>query len=461
MYIRNRNIIQIFILFLLLVRFSVLPIFSQVSKFVSSKGLPIKIIRSNAAGLIHAEILIFFEENTNPAISYLTVENMFNSDIHGSETHLLGILKRLGNDYGVEHRVDYLKIRINFLQNRLSVFTQFINALFSYKSFGLKRYNRSIFNYRKNFMKKSGWEKKLARQYAYSHLFKGYALSRTVIDADSLLKINLAQIRSFYRNTFKPENGYLFLKGHLNPHITFGMIEKTLKSQKKTLPKKRTVETLKTLTGRKIIVLDVASTEAPVVFWFQAIPPLSDNKHMFWRMINNILFDYPTGVAFKKAAQYGIRNIRRIETEVTGHSRISVICNSIKLNYSDIERFIVLVDNEARKLAKRKIERKEYLDSLNFFLGQAKVETSNFTHDIRKEVDRSVWESGKNGGAMTLKIFQRISLDDLNRFVHDLKPSSRNGHILNKHEVIVIAGSARLIKGYFNSLKLNEIHSAF
>jgi hypothetical protein len=461
MYIRNKNIFKSLCVFLLLIQLLLSPLSSEVTHFVSSKGLPIKILKSNFIGLVHAEILIFYPGNTNPAISYLMVENMFNTEIHNSDTNLLGILKRLGNDFSIEHRVDYLKINVNFLQNRVSLFTQFLNALFSYKSFGLKRYNKSIYNYRKYFTRKSGWEKILARQYAYSYLFTGHSLGKTVINADSLLKINLAQIRSFYRTTFKPDNAFLFLKGNLNPHITFGMIEKALKSYKRAEKREIPVEKLKIIDNRKIIVLDVVSTEAPAIFWFQAIPAYSDNNHMLWRVMNNILFDYPVGVVYKKATQYGIRNIRKIETELINHPQVSVICNTIKTNYSDIERFIMLVDSEARKLSKRKIDRKEYLDSLNFFLGQVKVESSNFEYDVKVEVNKSVLELGKKSPLITMKIFDQITLDNLNRFIGDLKFMTRNGNHIKKPEIIVITGNARLIKGYLNLLKFDFVHSVY
>jgi hypothetical protein len=461
MYIKNRNKFKSFFLFLFCIPLLIFSISSETTHFVSSKGLSIGILSSNGIGLVHAEILIFYHGDINPAISYLTVENMFNPELHNSDTNLLGILKRLGNDFKVEHRTDYLKISVDFLSTRISLFTQFVDELFSYKSFSLKRYNNSILNYRKFIMKKNGWEKMLAGRYAYSHLFQGHSLGRTVIDGSSLLKINLAQIRSFYRNTFKPGNAFLFLKGNLNPHITFGMVEKALKSYKKAEKVIIPVEKLTIINNRKIIVLDVVSNEAPIVFWFQAIPVHSDNNHMFWRVMNNILFDYPIGIVYKKATQYGIRNIRKIETDLTIHSQVSVICNTFKINYSDIERFIVLVDNEARKLSKRKIDRKEYLDSLNYFLGQSKVESSRFTHDVQMEVDKSVLKLSEKSLAITPKIFQRITLDNLNQFIGDIKFNTRNGNHIKKSEVIVIAGNARLIKGYFNTLKLDLIHSAY
>jgi len=458
---RNRNLINALFLFVLLTQLMSFTLFSEVTTFVSAKGLSIKILKSNAIGFIHAEILIFYPDKINPAISYLTVENMFNPDIHNTTPNLLSVLKRMGNDFQIEHRVDYLKISLNFLPGRISLFTQFLDELFRYKSFGLKRYNDSISNYRRHFMRKSEWEKAMARQYAYSHLFPDHALGNTVIDADSLLKINLAQIRSFYRNTFRLGNSLLLLKGDLNPHITFGMIEKDLKSFKKAEKQETLAEELKVIDNRKIIVLDVASNESPTIFWFQAIPSLGGNNHMLWTVMNNILFNYPIGVVYKRAALYGIRNIRKIETEVINHYQVSVLCNTIKINYSDIERFIMLVDSETRKLTKRKIDRKEYLDSLNFFLGQAKVNSSNFNHDVQMEIKKSILNLEEKNIAISPNIFQKVTLDNLNRFIGNFKFMARNGNHIRRPEIIVITGNARLIKGYLNILKPDFIYSVY
>ena len=113
MFIKNRSVLKSFFLFLLWIQLFSSPLDSEVTHFVSSKGLPIKILKSNALGLIHAEILIFYHGNINPAISYLTVENMFNPEIPNSDSNLLGILRRLGNDFSIEQRVDYLRISLN------------------------------------------------------------------------------------------------------------------------------------------------------------------------------------------------------------------------------------------------------------------------------------------------------------------------------------------------------------
>ena len=432
----------------------------ELFSFASAKGMQIKILKTPDIGFIHAEVIINFNEEVDPTISYLTVDNMFNQDLHKSDSNLLGVLKRLGSDFHIEHRVDYLKISVNFLSSKVSLFAQFLDELYSYKSFSLKRFNDSIFNHWKHFKSREDWEKRLAIQFAYANLFPVHWLGNTIIKVDSLLKINLAQIRSFYRKIFQLANTSLFIKGDLNPHIAFGTIEEALKSYKKQTIKKNIPEKLKFGNNRKIIILDIISPEAPIIFWFQAIPPFGLKDHMHWIIMNNILFDYPIGAVFKKAAFFGIRNIRKIDSEVFHHHQVSVICNTIKTNYQNIERFILLADNEARKLGKRKINRKEYLDSLNYFLGKSKVASSRFNHDLEIEIRRTLLDLEDRFTSITPEIFSQVTLNQLNQFVGHFSTLNRNNNIKNKPEIIVIAGNARLIKGYFNRLKPDFIYSS-
>lgn len=409
--------------------------------------------------LSHAELIIFFNNKSNPTISYLTVENIFNQDIHDSDTDLLSAFRRLGNDFEIEKRVDYLKISLNFLSDRVSQFAHLLNEFFSYKSFSLKRFNKSISQYWKNCKSREGWEKKLARQYAYAHLFPGHFMGNSIVDPDSLTKINLAQIRSFYRNTFRQENSMLFLKGGINPHITFGLIEKSLKSHRTQDPVKPPDDQLSVSSSRKLIILDVLGTETPQIFWFQAIPPLGDPGHMYWVIMNNILYDYPFGEVFKKASFFGFRNIRKIDSDIEYHQLVSVICNTIRMNYSEIERFILMADNEIRKLGKRNIDRKEYLDSLNYFLGKSKVDSIDFDYDIRQDILKTILNLDRRPIHISPKIFEQVTLNGLNQFVRNFSSLSRDNNDLEMPEIIVIAGNARLIKGYLNVLKPDFIYS--
>jgi len=434
---------------------------SNVFGFVSSKGLKIKIIKDISLPFIHAEILIFYRDKSDrPAISYLVKENMFNKDINKSNPNLLSALRRLGNDFHIEHRPDFLKIRVNFLITRFSVFAQFLKELYSYKAFSLKRYNDSIFNFKKHFLKSKEVEKKIAKLLAYNNLFPGHLLGNTIVDVDTLIKINLAQIRSFYRKTYKPENSFLFIKGNLNPHITFGLVEKALKSFRKSKNIIFYTEKLTINRDRKIYILDVKSTDFPTVYWFHVIPPLRDKDHLPLVILNNILFGYPIGNLFKSAGYSGIRYIKKMESEVLNHAETSVICNTVKLNYYDIEKFILLYEQETRKLRVRKISRNEYLNALNYFLGKSKVDSGHFENNVRSEIKKSVYNVDKDFFEVSPKIFQKVTLTRLNQFLAstDMVKLKRNKMVA---KVIVIVGNPRLILKNFKVLRPEIIRYIF
>lgn len=449
----RRNINILLLAFCILWNGLILKAESNVFGFVSSKGLKIKIIKDTSIPFIHAEVLIFYRDKTDrPAIPYLVKENMFSKDLNKSTPNLLSVLRRLGNDYQIEHRPDYLKIGVNFLLTRFSVFTQFLKELYSYKAFGLKKYNDSIFNFKKYFFKNRDVGKKIAQLLAYNRLFSGHLLGNTIIDVDTILKINLAQIRSFYRKTFKPENSFLFIKGNLNPHITFGLVEKGLKSFKKQKNLVFYSEKLNINRARNIYILDIKNTDAPTVYWFHAIPPLRDNNHLPSVILNNILFGYPIGNLFKNAGYYGIRNIKKMESEVIHHAETSVICNTVKINYGNIEKFILLYEQESRKLRVRKINRNEYLNTMNYFLGKAKVDSGHFDNDIYFEINKSVYSVDRDSFEVSPKIFQKVTLSRLNQFLAttDLFKFQRNRKTA---EIVVIVGNPRLILRHFKVLK--------
>lgn len=430
----------------------------EILKFDSDKGIQIKIVRNPDTGFVHADIIIDLNGDSDPTISYLTVDNMFNPNLHKSDSSLMGILGRLGNDFQVEQRVDYLRIGVNFLSGKMGLFAQFLDELFSYRSFSLKRFNDSIFNFWKHFKRRENWQKKLASQYAYFHLFPGHWLGNTVVQVDGLLKVNLAQIRSFYGRKFQLARSQLFIEGDVNPHIAYGLIENELKSFKKQKVKKGVEEKIILAKSRKIIILDTISPDSPRIFWFQAIPPLGSEGHIPWKIMNNILFEYPIGEVFKKAASFGIRNIRKTDSDLFHHRQVSVICNTFIINYQNIERFILLADNEALKLVKRKINRMEYLDSLNYFLGKAKVDSSRLGYDMEIEIRRTLLGLEEGSTPITPDIFNRVSLNQVNRFVGTVNYVNRDHNNIQRAEIIVIAGNARLIKGYLNRIKPDHIY---
>jgi len=436
---------------------------SDVLEFTASKGVTIKIIRDSSMRFLHATLLVFFRNpHSEPAIPYLTMENLFSESLDETDTKLQDLLKRLGNDYTVEYHPDRLSVRVNFLAGQIPLFTQFLRELFSYKSFSLKRFNTSAYNYHKLLVKKQDWEKILAERLAYSVLFQGNPLGNTVIKRDALLRLNLAQIRSYYRQNYRPENSVLLLKGNINPHIAFGLIEKGLKSLKNQDPvPRRPLDPVAIPTfQRQILILDAASNEAPIMFWFQAIPPVDHEQYLYSLIVNEILFGYPIGNLFRNASGFGIRNIRRMDTEITYHGRAATLCNTIYLAYEDLEKFILLTDHEIRKMQIRRIDRKEYLETLNFFLGKSKVDTERFDEDVREEAIQTIAATSAKDFRLSSSIFRQVTLEHINRFVTRKNHLSRDGSAIGS-VVIVIVGDAQRILQNLRTIKPSEIHTPF
>jgi hypothetical protein len=99
-----------------------------------------------------------------------------------------------------------------------------------------------------------------------------------------------------------------------------------------------------------------------------------------------------------------------------------VICNTIRLKYSDIDKFILLIDRERRKLRVKEVEKREYLNTLSNIYGRLKVNTQDFENDVSLEIIKAEYYTKK------------ITLASLNQIIDD-----------PNHAVIVIVGSASMI----------------
>ncbi|MCI0470184.1 MAG: insulinase family protein [Candidatus Aminicenantes bacterium] len=407
-----------------------------------SRGLEMKFIKDPNMTFIHAELLIFYtDKNVSPAIRRLTMLNIFDEAVNMSGSGLLSTLKRLGNDFTVVDRPDYLLFRINFLPDKLATFMQFLKGLYSYKAFALKKFNYSVYNYWKLFFAGADWQKQVAFQVAYQKLFPGQLLGNALIIPDQLLKINLAQIRSFYQNAYTLPNSLLIIKGNINNAVAVGSFNVTFKSFKKQ-PGHRNQgkEKLTINDSREVIIYHIESSNPPEIFWFETILPLSNKNHFPMQVLNDMLFGQPIGRLSRQAAETGIRFLK-METEIINHSDVSVICNAVRLDYSEIEKFILAVDNEKRKL--KRIDRREYLDVKNYFCGRLEVDTRRVEYDVEIERDFLAFESDANeANASFSQISQQVTLESLNA----VAPDPNRG-------AIVIVGNANLIGRYLTVLK--------
>ena len=85
-------------------------------KFTSSRGLRIRILEDKSMNFIHAQLMIFYRDKAdNPALSYITLLNLFNKELNKSRSSLLNTLRKLGNDFVVEQKPDHLLLKINWV----------------------------------------------------------------------------------------------------------------------------------------------------------------------------------------------------------------------------------------------------------------------------------------------------------------------------------------------------------
>jgi len=436
-------------------------VFPQLSKearfpFKSSRGLEIMILKSDHIPFIHAQLLIYYKEKIkNPAISYLTLLNIFDNAVDKSGTSVLNILRKLGNDFEVEQRPDFLLFKINFLPDKRSQFIKFLKELYHYKPFlqtdsgsgtysqrkrqinTSERFKDSIANYWKYFFKKKQWKKKIAYQLAYRHLFSPNLLGNTLITPDSLKNVDLDHLRAFYRRTYKLSNSRLIIKGNIeNPALLFGSIERAFSSFKKQEPRKYAGEKLIINHQKKVIVFNTNRIDPPILFWFDPVSTLNNRAPVPSMLLNSVLFGYPTGRLFLNARYFNINNLR-LNSEMTNHKGVSVICNTIRLRYKDIENFILLADREKKKLRMKRVDRKEYLDNLTHIYGSMKVNSQNFENNVNLEIFDPLYRSPNPKDS-------NVTLAGLNQVIDN---SNRN------QGIIVIVGNAKIISRNLTILK--------
>jgi hypothetical protein len=417
-------------------------------EYTCSRGLTLKIIKDANMQFIHAQLLIYYrEDRVNPAIPYLTWMNLFDPNVNKSDSSLSDTLKKLGNDFEVEQRPDFLVFKINFLSDKIPLFIKFLKQLYDYEPFTeatplpgasyserkkiqqtAESFKDSLTNFWKYFLKKKEWKKTIAYQIAYDHFFPDSILGNTFIEPKRLNNLTLDHIRSFYRHTYILPNSLLIIKGNIQrPVLLYGKIESAFGSTKKHPPLPTVKEKIAVNPQKKIVIFNVDDNESPIIFWFEALSTYNDKNPIPALILNNILFLYPTGRLFTVARGFDI-NPLTLNTEMVNHNTVSVICNIIRLRYRDIERFIVMAEREKKKLDIMRIDRREHVNTLSNLIKRLKVKTQDFEHDVTIEKMKTPYRP------------QPITLAELNQVVDE------PGNLL-----IVIIGNARRI---LNSMPL-------
>jgi zinc protease len=416
--------------------------------FSTSKGMPVKVLQENEMPFVNAQLLVFLDESSQNydslLTSQLTVMNMFARDLSFPSTNLLDSLFRLGNDYLVEQTPEYIKISLNFLPDRLPSFTKVLREIFTYQSFHLKKFNRSKEKYWSFFTKSRDWKKEIAFLLAYQQIVGNFYFSQGLAIQEFINGINLAQLRSFQLKTFRPDNSLLILKGNINPYIALGHIERDLPTFSRP-PTKNKKEEIGINPGRRIFVLNSSASDAPMVYWFDVAPTVSDADYLPFFIGNFTLFGFPGGRIYQSERSQFLLGGYKVSTEIYSLKNFTVFCNFLRLNYSDLESFLLLVDQERKKFSARAIAKKEYLDALNYYIGRAQVETASLDYGVQQAIDRfqasaaPLLQPSRGPEPFREVTFERVVqvMDDLMGYKHKAGVREKG--------IIVVIGNASLI----------------
>ncbi len=344
-----------------------------------SSGLIVTMTPRTGWSFIQAELIIpLYDRERNPVIPRLTGENLFNRKLPDNDTGLIGSLTRLGGDYQIEYMPDEIRLKINFPSDQVRDFASLLKDIFTYKSFSLKRYDYSRLTFFDRLITEPDWVYQVARDMAYALFFPGHDSSRGPIQTQNFERLNLSYFRSFHSRVFKPERSILVMNGDLNPHITYGLIERTLFELKKQeiSNAQRTVPFPAPPSGSRIVLLESEQFTQINAFVFNVIPPVHELEHFQERILHAHLYNIPHGRIYNIASSLRLRPIA-FHTRINHHSNLSVISTEIQ-NTQYLGRILDLLLNERRRTLQKPFDEREYLVASNILLGQMKVETSRF-----------------------------------------------------------------------------------
>ena len=428
--------------------------------FSTSKGMQINVLQENEMPFVHAQLLVFLDESTQNynslLISQLTVMNMFARELSFPSTNLLDSLFRLGNDYQVELTPEYIKISLNFLPDRLASFTKLFMEIFNYQSFHLNKFNLSKENFWSFFIKNKDWKKEIAFFLAYQQIIGNFYFSQGLLIREFINGINLAQLRSFHLKTFKPDNSLVILKGKVNPYIALSQIEMDLSPWNRPLTKSKKEE-INVNPSRKIFILNSAAADFPMIYWFDVAPTVSDVDYLPFFIGNFTLFGFPGGRIYQSERSQFLQGGYKVSTDIYSLKNFTVFCNYLRLNYGDVENFLLLVDQERKKISARSIAKKEYLDALSYYLGRAQVETGSLDYGMQQVIDRfqaqSVPSLQPQRGPEPVR---EVTFERVVQVMEDLMGYKHKGGIREKG-IIILIGNANLIVNNLKILKADVV----
>jgi predicted Zn-dependent peptidase len=216
-------------------------------------------------------------------------------------------------------------------------------------------------------------------------------------------------------------------------------------------PAKNKREEIKINPGRKIFVLNSTASDYPMIYWFDVAPASTDPDYLSFFIGNFVLFGFPGGRIYQSERSQFLLGGYKVSTDIYSLKNCTVFCNYLRMNYGDLENFLLLVDQERKKFSVRSIVKKEYLDALNYYLGRAQVETGQYEYGMQQMLDRfqappaAVLPTPHGLESVREVTFERVVqvMDDQMGYKHKAGVRERG--------IIVLIGNANLI---VNNLKI-------
>ncbi|MEN8153381.1 MAG: insulinase family protein [Acidobacteriota bacterium] len=439
------------IIFFILLSSILLPK-EQYLDLTTSKGLNLKIVKDPDILFTHAEMVIYYTDMKNPVIPYLTFLNIFNNKINDPRSGMLNILFKLGNDIEYEYNLDHIILKINFLNEKIPLFIEFLKEFFSFKNFSLKKFNYSVKNFKHLYREINDWEIITAAQVAYEKILGNRHSGKFFITPESFKNLNLSHIRSFHKKNYSLSRANVVIRGNFNPYVIFGSVEKAFKNfkDKKNGIKKIVYNTYSN--DRKVFLINRNGNITPSIYWFETIPTGNNINHHQARIINNIIFGYPIGRITRIASNSGIRNFN-ISTTVNNHRNISILSNKIRVSYINLEKFILIADNIINQFGAGRVGRKEYLNAYNYFYLSRKVKLDDYRYKTKQDILSSINSEKPGPPVINLNnIVKNVNFSTFNRLLSN-PPGYYKFTRNKKRGVIVIVGNARTVLKNLKVLK--------
>ena len=182
-----------------------------------------------------------------------------------------------------------------------------------------------------------------------------------------------------------------------------------------------------------------------MIYWFDVAPAAIDDDYLPFFIGNFTLFGFPGGRIYQSERNQFLLGGYKVNTDVYSLKNFTVFCNYLRLNYSDVENFLLLVDQERKKFFAQPIARKEYLDALNYYLGRAQVETGRFDNGVQQVIDRF---QAQPASLLTPlrgpELIREVTFDRVVQVMDDLMGYKHKAGI-QERGIIVLIGNANLI----------------